>query len=199
MTADRIPNAAIAPRHDGDEESRGRLIVSYLPLVRGTARRFAGRGEPFDDLVQVGTLGVIAAVDRCDPSRADQLTAYVRSSVEGEIRRHLRDRATVVRIPRRLQSGPEPPGPALSLDDDDPSFAAPAAPDEVGVSRALVASAARSLDGRERRIVALRFYADMSQAEIGELVGMSQVHVSRLLQRATDKMRARLQPGAASS
>jgi len=197
MTAEQISLAAISYRRDGDEESRRRLIVSYLPLVRSTAGRFIGRGEPFDDLVQVGTLGVIGAVDRCDLSRIGQLTAYVRSSVEGEIRRHLRDRATLVRIPRRLQGGPEAPGPPLSI--DDAPFEVGVAPDDVGVSRALVASAVRSLDGRERRIVALRFYADMSQAEIGELVGMSQVHVSRLLQGATVKMRARLQAGAVPS
>src|SRR5262245_27163951 len=96
--------AASAYRRDGDLDARRALIEGYLPLVRQIARGFAGRGERVEDLVQVGAIGVIAAVDRCDPDRADTLTAYVVRCVEGEIRRHLRDRCAVVRVPRRLQA-----------------------------------------------------------------------------------------------
>src|SRR6476660_7940458 len=82
---------------------RDGVIEGYLPLVRKIARRFTGRGEQLEDLVQVGSLALVSAVDRCDPARADRLSAYVATCVEGEIRRHLRDRCAVVRIPRRIQ------------------------------------------------------------------------------------------------
>lgn len=91
---------------DGDlpetERSRLRdeLVQLHLPLVEHFARRFLNRGEPYDDLLQVGTIGLIKAVDRFDPSRDRDLAALARPSIEGEIRHHLRDRATAVRVPR---------------------------------------------------------------------------------------------------
>jgi RNA polymerase sigma-B factor len=118
----------------------------------------------------------------------------VASCVEGEIRRHLRDRCAVLRIPRRVQQDavlsaalrrPLPIADEL-LEDLGES------PHDATLARAMVASAARSLDRRERRVVALRYYGDLSQAEIGSAEGLSQVQVSRLLRRAIDKMRARL-------
>jgi RNA polymerase sigma-B factor len=84
----------------GDEASRSRVIEAHLPLVRSIARRYAGRGEPIDDLVQVGTIGLIKAVDRFDPDRGSRLEALARPSIEGEIRHYLRDRSTVLRVPR---------------------------------------------------------------------------------------------------
>jgi RNA polymerase sigma-B factor len=85
-------------------ESRERAIEEQLPLVRSVARRFArSGGEPLDDLVQVGTIGLIKAVDRFDPSRDHDLAALARPSIEGEIRHHLRDRSTAVRVPRPQQ------------------------------------------------------------------------------------------------
>jgi RNA polymerase sigma-B factor len=85
-------------------EARERAIEEQLPLVRSVARRFArSGGEPLDDLVQVGTIGLIKAVDRFDPSRDRDLAALARPSIEGEIRHHLRDRATAVRVPRSQQ------------------------------------------------------------------------------------------------
>jgi len=178
------------------------VIEAYLPLVRRIARHFSGRGEQVDDLVQVGALAMIRAVDRCDPERVAQLTAYVSRCVDGELRRHLRDQATVVRVPRRLQHAERPEQRAFTavpLETASDSVVEGAHVDDVGVARALVAAAAGSLDTRERRVVALRYFLDFSQEEIGDDVGLSQVHVSRLLRRAVDKMQRRLDPGSGLS
>ena len=85
------------------ERTRTRQIEAYLPLVRSLARRFAHRGERLDDLVQVGAVGLIKAVDRFDPARGIDLAAYATPTILGEIKRHLRDRAALVRVPRREQ------------------------------------------------------------------------------------------------
>jgi RNA polymerase sigma-B factor len=89
-------------RH-GDLEARDRLIEQYLPLVRRLARQHAGRGERVEDLVQVGSIGLINAIDRFDLDRGVELSAYAIPSIVGEIKRHLRDRVGPIRIPRRLQ------------------------------------------------------------------------------------------------
>ena len=89
---------------NGERSSaRDRAIEAHLPLVRRLAHRFARRGEELDDLVQVGAVGLIKAVDRFDPSRGVALTSYAVPCIVGEIQRHLRDRAHVVRVPRRVQ------------------------------------------------------------------------------------------------
>jgi RNA polymerase sigma-B factor len=177
---------------------RQRLIESYLPLVHRIARRFAGRGERVEDLVQVGSIGLINAVDRCDPARRELLTAYVARTVEGEIRRHLRDRCAPVRIPRRLQAVDGATEPPVPLDDDEAAALASAeGADERALSWALLAIAARSLDGRERRVLLLRYFLDLNQDEVGRAVGISQVHVSRVLRGALVKMRADLDSDAA--
>jgi RNA polymerase sigma-B factor len=85
------------------ERARTRQIEAYLPLVRSLARRFEHRGERLDDLVQVGAIGLIKAVDRFDPARGVDLAAYATPTILGEIKRHLRDRAALVRVPRREQ------------------------------------------------------------------------------------------------
>jgi RNA polymerase sigma-B factor len=82
--------------------SRERLIEQYLPLVRAVAREHTRDGVDVDDLEQVGSIGLIKAVDRFDPGRGVDLAAYARPTVEGEIKRHLRDHGTPVRAPRRL-------------------------------------------------------------------------------------------------
>jgi RNA polymerase sigma-B factor len=79
------------------------LVASHLPLARSLARRYAGRGEALDDLVQVGALGLVAAARRFDPGRGVPFAAYALPTVEGELRRHLRDRAATIRVPRRAQ------------------------------------------------------------------------------------------------
>jgi len=174
---------------------RARLIEAHLPLVRRTASRFAGRGESVEELVQVGSLALVTAVDRARRVAPAMLTAYVARCVEGEIRRHLRDRATVVRVPRRLWAdGVSVHFAPLGGDEDlPPQLVESERSEDTALTRALVAEAARSLDCREREVVALRYFLDLSQAEVGEAVGVSQVHVSRLLRSASDKMRARLE------
>ncbi len=183
----------IAYERKGDQAAdRERVIEAYLPLVRRIAGRFAGRGERMEDLVQVGAIGLIKAVDRCDPQRRELLTGYVARTVEGEIRRHLRDRTSTMRIPRRLQQLEADDLRPLSTDEAELPPSQADDPDDVGVARALVASAARSLDRRERRVVLLHYFLDLSQADVGKEVGVSQVHVSRLLRGALAKMRAGL-------
>ena len=87
----------------GDPEGRDQLIVSHLNLVRFLASKFKNRGEPLDDLIQVGTIGLIKAIDRFDPSRGLEFTTYATPTILGEIKRHFRDKGWSVRVPRRLQ------------------------------------------------------------------------------------------------
>jgi RNA polymerase sigma-B factor len=88
-------------RRTGDREARERLVELHLPLVHVLARRYAYRGEGLEDLVQVGSIGLIEAIDRFDPSRSTDFRRFAIPTIAGEIKRHLRDRSTLVRIPRR--------------------------------------------------------------------------------------------------
>jgi RNA polymerase sigma-B factor len=95
--------AAMAPTDPARPGVREALIVMHQPLVRSLAQRYAGRGEHLDDLMQAGSIGLINAVDRFDPERAESFTSFAVATVLGEIRRHFRDRAWSIRVPRRLQ------------------------------------------------------------------------------------------------
>lgn len=164
-------------------EERHRLIEQHLPLVRAIARRYAHRGESFDDLVQVGAVGLIKAVDRFDPGRGVTLGAYAAPTIAGEIRRHLRDRVTLIRIPRNAGDEASParfPLPLESAEGVEPNLAAEAGLAE-SEDRVLVASGLRALPRRERRVLELRYYGDLTQRRIADQLGISQVHVSRLL------------------
>jgi len=174
----------------GEADERRRLIEAHLPLVGSVAARFAGLGERTDDLTQVGAVALVRAIDRRDPARG-RLGAYVARCVEGEIRRHLRDRASVVRLPRRARREGAT-GAAVPLPEDGVEAVAPALDEEL-LDRTLVAAAARALDPRERELVLLRFFCDLTQAEIAAELGVSQAHVSRLLDGAMAKMRRRLE------
>lgn len=90
-------------KEKGDEEARDQLIVSHLNLVRFLTSKFKNRGEPLDDLVQVGTIGLIKAIDRFDPERGLEFTTYATPTILGEIKRHFRDKGWSIRVPRRLQ------------------------------------------------------------------------------------------------
>jgi RNA polymerase sigma-B factor len=166
---------------------RDRQIEAYLPLVRALARRFAWRGEPLDDLVQAGCIGLIHAVDRYDPARGP-FEPYAVPTINGEIRRHLRDRAAVVRVPAdaavavRIEPLAEDDGP-------------PADPIAGVIDRVAIAAALRTLPLHERRIVLLSFYGERTQRHIADDVGLSQIHVSRLLRRGLDRMRRALEEG----
>lgn len=217
----------------GSEQSRNQLIESHLPLVRSIAKRHAGRGEALEDLVQVGCIGLIRASARFDPDRGAAFATFAAPAIEGEIRRHLDDRATALRVPRELQritselqrrradltaSLGRPPtvtelAAALELEVSEVERAldaeralqpGPAQADEMAEmksesqplasseDRLLVAAGAHVLDERERRIVLLRFHADLTEQEIARDLGISQAHVSRLLSAALAKLRTEL-------
>lgn len=202
------------------------------------ARRYGGRGEEFDDLVQVGALGLTRASGRFDPGRGVAFASFAAPAVEGEIRRHLRERGRGLRLPRETQRMTSelkrcqaelmaalgrPPSVqelAAALDADQAEverlIAADLVREPVPISagdvagevsderesiaesetRVLLAGGLRALDERERRIVFLRFHADMTEQQIGRAVGLSQAHVSRLLDGALEKLRKELTSGA---
>lgn len=217
--------------HAAAPTARAELIRAHLPLVASIARGFAHRGEELDDLVQVGTVGLIAAADRFDAARGVPFAGYAAPTIAGEIRRHLRDRAAAVRLPRRLHelrprlaAAERDLGAALgrtptasevagaldvSVDDVERLRAEGAPPgdgDEPAAAdvydwaedRLVVLDALRALDERRRAIVHLRFFGGLSQSEIGARLGLSQIHVSRLLRSALDELRAHLNAGAST-
>src|SRR3954466_14667573 len=98
--------ARLAEDDLGEEERalyRDELVRLHLPLVEHFARRFLNRGEPFDDLLQVGTIGLIKAIDRFDLARGVEFSTYATPTIIGEIKRHFRDKGWAIRVPRRLQ------------------------------------------------------------------------------------------------
>ena len=175
-----------------DFEARRRLIEQHLPLVRALASRFVRDGEQLEDLVQVGSVGLIKAVDRYDPRRGSSLTAYAVPTIVGEIRRHLRDGTQPLRVPR-AQRGLGPVR-AVPLEDATDFVRDPAAERrlELGEERLLLESGLRTLARRERRIVQLRYFGGLSQRRIAAELGLSQVHVSRLLRESLGKLRAEI-------
>jgi RNA polymerase sigma-B factor len=215
----------------GDPDARERLVRLHLPLVDALARRYRGRGEALEDLQQVGAVALLAAIDRFDPGRGDDLVAFAVPTIDGELRRHLRDRVEAVRPPRRIH---ELRGALPALDrelvarlgrpptDDERARAAGARREEVAAAtaplvvpldedrladdadtlrgaedRIALSRALRRLPARERRIVALRFAEGLSQAGIAARLGISQVHVSRLLRGALQTLRRELDDGNA--
>jgi RNA polymerase sigma-B factor len=229
----------------GDQAVREQLVVAHLNLVRYLASRFANRGEPLDDLIQVGTLGLIKAIDRFDPTRGVEFTTYVTPTVIGEIKRHFRDKGWAIRVPRRLQElnvavnraldtlsmrlarSPSVAdlAQALGVSDEEiieaqelgQAYAplslnvevageadrkTPTLMDHLGCEdpdmaqledKDLLERAFGCLDPRERVIVYLRYYEHASQSEIAQRLRVSQMHVSRLQQRALAKMKDLLQ------
>jgi RNA polymerase sigma-B factor len=177
-----------------DPAARERLIELHLPLVRALARRYVHRGEHLDDLEQVGTIGLIHAVDRFDPDRGTDLVCFAAPTICGEIKRHLRDRTSAVRIPRRLDE-PSRRGAVVPLPrDDEPRSDALAVDDTFDSSdaRMLLSAGFRTLDARARRILHLRFFAGLSQAEIARELGLSEILVSRVLRASLERLRGAL-------
>ena len=168
---------------------RRHLIERHLPLVRAIAGRYAGAGEPLEDLVQVGAIGLIKAADRFDDRHGTPFPAYAAPFIVGEIRHHLRDRCAPVRVPRRLQAEGLRVT-AVELDE----AAEPTASDHA-VDRLALGAAVRALAPRERRLVLLRFVGDLSQAQIASRTGISQVHVSRTLRGALNRLHEQLAGG----
>ncbi len=227
--------ASLDPADPAHGALREHLVESQLALVHHLAQRFRGRGEPYDDLVQVGTIGLLNAVDRFDATR-DSFTAFAVPTILGEIRRHFRDRGWALRVPRRLQElsrrvaeareslthslGRSPTVQELALhldvdadvvlealdtagayatvplpsvpDDAQPTLGAVDEGMELVENRETLRPLLEGLPVRERKILALRFGRGMSQSQIAAEVGVSQMHVSRLLARSLATLRESL-------
>ncbi|MFE2558698.1 RNA polymerase sigma factor SigF [Streptomyces sp. NPDC059352] len=219
---------------------RDTLIQLNLPLVRYAAARFRSRNEPMEDIVQVGTIGLIKAIDRFDCERGVEFPTFAMPTVVGEIKRFFRDTSWSVRVPRRLQElrlaltkasdelaqkldrSPTVPELAavLGVSEEDvvdglavgnaytaSSLDSPSPEDDGGEGsladrlgyedtalegveyRESLKPLLAKLPPRERQIIMLRFFANMTQSQIGEEVGISQMHVSRLLTRTLAQLR----------
>ena len=238
----RIDDKILLRRYheDGDLQAREKLIEQYMSLVRSLARRYSYRGEQLEDLVQIGAIGLIKAIDRFDLERGVELTTYATPNIIGEIKRHFRDKGWSVRVPRGLQelnvqlsrlveqltvqlarsptipelakaagveeeqvlealeSGRAYTSLSLSVgggggDDDDldplESLGTEEHQYEVSEDRAVLAPGFKVLDERERKILQLRFFEGLTQSQIAQQVGISQMHVSRLIRRSLEKIR----------
>jgi RNA polymerase sigma-B factor len=226
---------------EGDLAAREELIEEHMSLVRSLARRYSYRGEQLDDLIQIGAIGLIKAIDRFDLERGVELTTYATPNIIGEIKRHFRDRGWSVRVPRGLQelnvqlsrlveqltvqlsrsptitelaeaagvdeeevlealeSGRAYTSLSLSSgssggdedEDVDPleSIGVEEHQYEVSEDRAVLAPGFRVLDQRERTILRLRFFDGLTQSQIAQQIGISQMHVSRLIRRSLEKIR----------
>lgn len=223
----------------GDLQAREQLIERHMPLVRSVARGYLNRGEQLDDLVQVGAVGLIKAIDRFDPSRGYELTTYVYPTVRGEIMRHFRDHGSSAHVQRSIQelsnrlsklteqltlqlsrsptiselvtaaeadkndvlealasrrayySLSLAPGANQVVDDElDPLGALGTTEHgyELSEDRALLQLGLRLLDNRERTILYLRFFEELTQAEIAHQLGLSQMHISRLISRSLERI-----------
>lgn len=100
---DELREQFVAFAHERDASLRDELVAAHLGLAEYLARRFANRGEPLDDLVQVASLGLIKAVDRFDPERGVEFSTYATHTIVGELKRHFRDKGWAIRAPRRMQ------------------------------------------------------------------------------------------------
>ena len=170
-----------------DAELKEVIARECHPLVLYLARRYAGRGEALEDLVQVAEIGLLHATDRFDPERGVQFSTFAAATIVGELKRHLRDKAWSVRVPRRLQEialvvNKALPELAQTLGEIDERF-------ELATGWADVAPAIRELPARERRILYLRFFENRTQSEIAAEIGISQMHVSRILSQTLATLR----------
>ncbi|MGA8115928.1 MAG: SigB/SigF/SigG family RNA polymerase sigma factor [Actinocatenispora sp.] len=229
--------------HPDRDALRGRVIEAFLPLAARQARRYARRGEPTEDLVQVATIGLIAAVDRYEPALGTSFYAFAIPTIRGELKRYFRDKGWMIQPPRRLQElsrsiesaagrlaqrlGRAPTlgelADVLGAQVDEVLEAMSAAdgyraislntlasqdtqsqgtaelgdllggPDpalEWAADRVSLPSALAILSDRGRTAIALRFFHGQTQTEIGEYLGLSQMHVSRLISCSLAQMRA---------
>jgi RNA polymerase sigma-B factor len=224
---------------EGDLAAREQLAERFLPLARDLALRYTYTDEPFDDLLQVASLGLIKAIDRFEPGRGSKFTSYAAPTILGELKRHFRDKGWALHMPRDLQErtlrvsratetlskqlGRSPKVRevaaelGLSVEDvleaqeasasyEAASLDAPTLHDdgesaslvdllgdedssyELVESRDAIATTWKALPDIDRKVLELRFMHDMTQREIGERIGYSQMHVSRLLRRALDRL-----------
>jgi RNA polymerase sigma-B factor len=228
-------------RETRDADIRQELIEVHLGLVEYLSRRFAGRGEPLEDLIQVATIGLIKAVDRFDPEREVEFSTYATPTIVGELKRHFRDKGWAVRVPRRLQElnlqlgeiigtlsqqlGRQPTvaemAAAAKTTEDEvleglesahaytlTSLDAPAGEDDLALReqiggedetlelleyRTSLMPLLDRLPPRERHMLYLRFFKGMTQSEIADQLGISQMHVSRLLAKTLTTLREGLE------
>jgi RNA polymerase sigma-B factor len=228
---------------DGDRAAREELAERMLPLARSLARRYAGKGEPLDDLEQVASLGLLKAIDRFDVTREVRFATFAVPTIAGELKRHFRDRGWMLRVPRDIQelsarvvrarealtrelgrspsvnevatalgAGVEQVLEAVRAADayrmmslDEPLAEGAGALEAIGGEddgyelaehRVLLRLGLDGLGEREREIVRLRYYEGLTQREIARAVGVSQMHVSRLIRRSIDSMRDTIEPVA---
>ena len=230
-------------REDPIRETACEVLVNrYRPLVRSCVRRFQNSPEPYEDLLQVGYVGLIKAINNYDPAAGPGLAGYALPCVSGEIKRYFRDKRWQVHVKRSLQElrlaartaaseltqalGRAPSEAELAdrlnitedelrevkraemafqsssldapLTDDDgrASLADLVGTDDPQLERILDMEAVwkhwTGLPDREQQLLLLRFYGNMTQAEIGKQLGISQMHVSRLLAEALGYLRERL-------
>jgi RNA polymerase sigma-B factor len=229
-------------RASGDRAVRNRLIEDHRWLAVHCARRFVGKGEPADDLIQVAMLGVLKAVERFDPDYGATFATFAVPTITGELRRHFRDTTWAVHVPRRARDlqhtvkvavndlsqvlGRSPTAEevaehtgvavedvldaleaarcyrktqlASTGEDDEDDLENMGGHDpalDAVDARMTVERLLRELPARERRIVELRYLSGLSQAQIGEVVGVSQVQVSRLLRSSLARMNQSLFDG----
>jgi RNA polymerase sigma-B factor len=222
-----------------DPQAREALVHRFLPLADHLARRFVGRGESLEDLVQVASLGLVQAIDRFDPDRDVRFSTFAAVTITGELKRHFRDRGWSIRVPRNLQEAAllvnrtlrdltqelgRSPTVAEVADRTDlaqdqvleameaarayatASLDSPLGDDdavsvgetighrdpgyEVAEGWASLVPSIGELPARERRILYLRFFRGMTQTEIAADIGISQMHVSRLLSQTLERLRA---------
>ena len=221
---------------------REELVDRFMPLARRLAARYAGGAEPFDDLVQVASVGLVKAIDRFDPERGTAFSTFAVPTILGELKRHFRDRGWSVHVPRDVQErilkveramaelpaklGHSPTiqeiGQRIEASDEEVLEAMHASQghhavsldatstigdgDEPGPLRDRIGAEDLSFDTveygeairpvlkeiseRDRTVLHLRFVEDMTQSEIAERVGVSQMHVSRLLARSFQRLRS---------
>jgi RNA polymerase sigma-B factor len=224
----------------GDRLAREQLATRYMPLARSLALRYQRSTEPFDDLLQVASLGLVKAIDGFDPQREIAFSSYAVPTILGEIKRYFRDRTWAVRVPRGLQElslrvdraigklaedlhrQPSVGEIATAVGCDEESvlealqaggayrtvsFDAPRRSDDdtttlgesIGVDecgfdraeeRAMLTHLMAHITPRERAVLRMRFEEDLTQAEIGEVIGVSQMQVSRIVRQALDRLRA---------
>jgi RNA polymerase sigma-B factor len=244
----KLSDDVLVDRHrHGDRASHEELVNRYRPLAIGLARRYSYTSEYSDDLEQVACIGLVAAIQRYDPSRGKALRAFAVPTILGELRRHFRDTGWSVHMPRPLQERarevrdatakltvelqrspsarevaqhlkipveevreslavrrayrPESlDAPPRTSDDDSPrTWDSIHGTEEEGYARVeagiSVERAMRALPRREQQIIKLRFGSDLSQSEIGEALGISQMHVSRLLRRGLARVETILKGG----
>jgi len=236
LVADALATFAVTR----DPVLRAEIVERSLWLAHRSARRFAERGEPFDDIFQVASVALMHAVDRFQPSLGVPFGAYATPTIVGEIKRHFRDRTWRLHVPRRAKDlrpavnavtdeltrtlGRSPTArevaAQLNIDEDlvlqvveansayrtaqldnvtERQARASEADSEVDavLDRELVSQALVHLRPREREIIQLRFFEELTQAQIAERIGTSQVHVGRLIASSLTLLRAHLSAGTA--